>query len=705
MQRKKFSPNRCKAKMESWEMKVKKFTPASPAGQYTTMNKLFLLLVICLAIPAFLHAQDPLAASNLPAINTNCAASQYNANVWLTNTMTKILQGSGTANPGSACTLTIYATQGEFADFQVHVLAPSGGYSALTVTSGSFVQTSPSSYTIPAPSTSQNDIVVYREAYVPVTTVTSTASVFYNVTGNYPDPLIPAIDPYWHQTTNAFPVAVTTGQNQSAWIDVLIPPAAPSGYYLGSITVSNNGTTLATMPVIIGVWQWPAAQGSSMPATPTLPTESQFGYADFCNAVYGGSSGSSCGSYQGAGGNMNNGLALSDIDGEVLMMDHRWTMTDPIQPSKTQMNAYWSGNTSGFVSAKSILQGAGVTTQNDRGQFSLPNYPTPTPQDFATYFGAFKYPYGSSGSYPKVTPVWYTADEPGSSSASWASVCNMATSAHSTNPPVATMITGDIFEMNANASTSGCTTQGVTNSVDVMVVNVVCLEPTAYMCSEGQAGGPPGIGLNLSSYSSWLSHSNPDGITPSLWSYISCSSTGTCGNGSVGNLGYANYDLDSRPIGNRVTEWMTYLHQQTGELYYAMTYAFGTGQDPWTSEYNFGNNGDGNLVYPSTWHATSTNHVTQQNGSVLTDALWIPSVRLKHMRDGGQDWEYMHALTSAGQASFVTTEIASWVTNSYTFEVTGSGLQTARLALGNALHHLTYSAVLLPPPTLTGTLQ
>ena len=78
---------------------------------------------------------------------------------------------------------------------------------------------------------------------------------------------------------------------------------------------------------------------------------------------------------------------------------------------------------------------------------------------------------------------------------------------------------------------------------------------------------------------------------------------------------------------------------------------------------------------------------------------------LKHMRDGMQDWEYMNVLTKEGQGAYVTTQIQSWITNSYTYEYSGTGLQAARSKLGTTLHNLTYSAALLPPPTLSGTVQ
>ena len=686
---------------------------AAPAGAVwhrasaEFIMRLGLLFLFVAALPILASAQtDPLSPTYTPSIDTN--AADYPANIWVTDTMTKVLQSGG--SPGTSHWGTFYGTQGEFVDFQVHVQAPSGGYSALSVSSSNFVQSNPSSFTISA---STRDVVVYREAYVPVTTITSTATTYYGTTGNYPDPLIPAVDPYFNQVTNAFPVAVAANQNQSAWIDVFIPNNAPSGYYLGSITVNNGSTKLTTLPIIIAVWQWPNTYsgvnyGGHMPATSSLPSELQYGWIDFCNAVYG--TNNACSAYPSAGGSANNASVYTDMDGSVLFLDHRWTMSDPIVGSTSQYANLWNGNTSALPSAKPILQGATLTGQNDRGAFKLPST-TVTPQDFATFFGANKYPAGSTGSYPSVTPLWYTSDEPGSTASNWTAICNDATSAHSTSPAVATLATTEIGNMNANASTSGCTAQGVTNSLDIMVAAIQCLEPNEmYVCSAGEGGANPPIGYDRPLYNTWLSHTNPDGIRPMLWSYLACGGAGTCSNGIVGNLNYPNYNLDSKPAGTRAMEWMTYFHQQTGELYYYTTSQWESGTDPWKSVYEYGNNGDGTLVYPSAWCSnpgsscsTVTEHVTQQSGAALTTPLWIPSVRMKEMRDGMQDYEYLNLLNEVGQGTFVTTEITSWITNSYTYDVTGVGLMAARKALGNKIHQLTYPAV--QAPALSGVIQ
>jgi hypothetical protein len=612
-----------------------------------------------LTLPVSTQAQsDPLNSAYKPTIDTN--PSDYPANIWITDTMQKVRQDSG--SPGSAHWGTFYGTQNEFVDFQVHFHDTGSGTANLSVTVSNFVQAAPSKYTI------SSKTIVYREAYMNVTGyVTSTASTFYGSQGYYPDALIPAVDPYSSQTTNAWPFTVAEGNNQSAWIDVLIPPSAPSGYYLGSVTVKSGSTTLATMPVILAVWQWPSA--GYMPSTATLHSEfSGIGQA-LCIQVYG--------SYAACGG--DSGQNASNVLADELLLDHRLSLGGslPYAPPFTELETSFTGVLSG--TASTMLSGAKLTTA-----VYVLNNPPAYAQNWATEASNNGW---SNALYDQ------TVDEPGSNCTSWSNTFPWATTYHSTTPPIPVLITGNI----ANA-----TTCGALNYVDWLVVPISDMEP------EGRS-------LQRSTYNTWLAGNCCGGSGPArrLWSYNACGSAGTCTNGYPGSgVTYPNYDVDGLPAANRANEWMTYLHTQTAELYYAVTCAWqlascygGSAVDPWTTVYAFGGWGDGTLLYPSTSLA-SVNHVTQPGGAQLATPIILPSIRLKHSRDGMQDYEYLNVLTNKGKGALVTTEINSWITNSYTFETTGSGLEAARMALGTAMHQLTYPAVaILPPAGLSVTVH
>jgi hypothetical protein len=146
-------------------------------------------------------------------------------------------------------------------------------------------------------------------------------------------------------------------------------------------------------------------------------------------------------------------------------------------------------------------------------------------------------------------------------------------------------------------------------------------------------------------------------------------------------------------------QWIEYLNNVSGDLYYDVNYCWvhpcadgrgNTGSDPWTSIYYSGGNGDGTLVYPGT---------TAKIGGATP--IPLPSVRLKNIRDGMQDYEYLHALTAAGFGSFAIAQAQSFITTAYTFNNDPTALLNARAALGNKLHQLSLSTQPQPPPGIS----
>ena len=683
-----------------------------------TSFHLFLIFFLCLALPALAAAQDPWLLSYLPAIDTN--SGDYPSNIWMTDTMQKVRQETG--SPGTVHWGTFYGTQNEFVDFQVHVQAPAGGYSALNVTVSNFVQTAPHSYTISAATTLPPSIVVYREAYMDVTIKSAANGSYYDATGWYPDILIPKVDPYWGQTTNAFPYPVTAGYNQSVWVDVQIPPAAPAGYYLGSVTVSNGGTTLATMPVIIGVWQWPSAQGGQMPSTTTLAMEeSGFSYGAICTQMYNPNTSSLpaalSGTYPGAGGTSVDGCTTQVwIDEDQILKDHRFSSGggENIQPGSGSFSSYVTQVGPILNGTCNLHNGAGTTCP------LLAGSKAPTKQIYPANAAAAAFlnwqanftaqGWGTNGNLPLYN---YLVDEPSGTGAYGTAVAkSVAQHAYFTSTtPIPELVTTDIWygQHSQSAADTFATTacgspQCINNAVDIMVTLETVLE---------YPGNPTPL-QPLSTYQAWLA-GNTNGVKRHWWSYQDCEEGGSCANGHTGPSNFPNYPnrhVDGRPAANRAQEWITFLHGQTGELYYdadfcdypvygnqcsngAATY------DPWKSIYYSGAWGDGTIVYAGGVKSGQDNYM----GPGVTIPLILPSVRLKHARDGVQDYEYLNALTVAGKGAFVQSQIASWATNTYTFEETGTGLQAARSNLGTALHQLTYSPVLMPPPNLTGILQ
>jgi len=283
--------------------------------------------------------------------------------------------------------------------------------------------------------------------------------------------------------------------------------------------------------------------------------------------------------------------------------------------------------------------------------------------------------------------MWYACDEPppgqgncgkagATGSAVWTVLCQNSTSDHGASTPIIpVLVTTRISWTDAQNGTAGCS-PNAENSIDWMIPSIDTF-------------------TQMSDYTSYLATTCCGGSPNRLvGSYLACGSAGTCSNGIVGNLTFPNYDIDAVPVANRAMQWMTFLHGQTLELYYGVDTQFCNGCHPWASQYTFGNNGDGTLVYPCS---------ASQCGAKTP--IWLPSLRLKMIRDGMQDYEYLLALTNAGQTSFVQQQINSWITNSSTFNVDPAALTAARQALGNKIHQLGYPMALQPPSNLADTVQ
>jgi hypothetical protein len=87
---------------------------------------------------------------------------------------------------------------------------------------------------------------------------------------------------------------------------------------------------------------------------------------------------------------------------------------------------------------------------------------------------------------------------------------------------------------------------------------------------------------------------------------------------------------------NRAMGPLAFLTGVDGELYYDTVYAYNT-KDPWKDVFEFGGNGDGTLFYPGTPARLGTK-----------DHQPIVSLRLKQIREGLEDYEYLHLLARLG---------------------------------------------------------
>lgn len=94
--------------------------------------------------------------------------------------------------------------------------------------------------------------------------------------GEWPDPLVPAVDPWFKETRNAFPVNASAGGNQALWVDLFVPPTAAAGVTQASVSVAwsamdgTGGVQTQVVPFALSVWNF------TLPST--LPVTTEFGF-------------------------------------------------------------------------------------------------------------------------------------------------------------------------------------------------------------------------------------------------------------------------------------------------------------------------------------------------------------------------------------------------------------------------------------------
>lgn len=136
---------------------------------------------------------------------------------------------------------------------------------------------------------------------------------------------------------------------------------------------------------------------------------------------------------------------------------------------------------------------------------------------------------------------------------------------------------------------------------------------------------------------------NRPGVRKSLWLYTSCMSYG-CGAAPIdspSSVGWPGYAIDEPASQARAMGWLAFEYRVRGELYYETTLLL---PSAWTDQYRSGGNGEGTLFYPGTPNGTG--------GSMAiggTHDIPIESIRLKRIRDGREDYEYLRILAARGR--------------------------------------------------------
>ncbi len=519
--------------------------------------------------------------------------------------------------PPAQSSITLSCAKNEFCSFQIAVSADASGPSSVTdISLGDLA--GPCATTLPAASSS----LVYREGFLDITTKSNQ----FGVTGQWPDPLIPKVDEFFGETRNAFPASVPAGQTQGFWVELLIPDDQVPGTYNGTAAVTVSGGPALSIAVSIQV------RNFVLPSTSSLGSVYGFDWDGPCVGHFGGYGAPNCDDQQLEA---LNALYFQDA------LNHRISISSlvyapPItngQGDFTSFDTLYGPFLDGTVlTGKNQLAGAKLTAITYTGDQVAASYAA-----WATHFKA-------KGWFDRVFD--YTCDEPPNGCA-WTDIPTRAAIVHAGDPKFRTLTTTTV---------QAATKNGVLSSLDILVPII-----------NEMYGGPDDLypGDQRANYDTFLK--GPNAL---LWMYQSCEPSSSCSAGDVagGEVGWPTMFIDESAISNRMMQWMDFKYQVTAELYYDTTGAMSnSNQNAWQTQYEFGNNGDGSIWYPG-------------KPSVIggTHDIPVESLRMKMLREGMQDYEYLNLLTTLGDGTFAQTELGKVVTSANAFTSDPAVIDQAR---------------------------
>ncbi len=480
-----------------------------------------------------------------------------------------------------------------------------------------------------------SSLTIYREAYYQV----SQRSDAEGDTGSWPDALIPEKDDFYGEDRAAFPTDVASGGQLAAWIDVLVPQGQPAGQYAGSVRVTDPSGVVATVPVNLTV------QDFSLPSTSTLKSAFLDRSDKICTAFTGSSN---------CNGNQDQAWQLQALFATA-GLNNRVTIANPLagSPNSSYFSKYIAPLIQG-TDSRVRLPGAELTSVEAW-------------QSCATSSGCLSDWKAAATKYGFADRFFlYNCDEPFGSSSAWSACAQTAQQADQAWPGVRKLVTAKIGDVQGGGGSSY-------TDIVAPVIND--------MAQPGGVNQRP-------AYDSFLA----SGSSKEMWLYTSCMSF------SCDNIedpywnGWPGYAIDQPASQARAMGWLSFEYGATGELYWDSTISLPTA---WTNQAaGLGGNGDGNLFYAGTPNGV--------NGSPAiggTHDIPIESIRLKRIRDGREDYEYLHLLAQQGQASqaagIVRGVFGSEDFAAHNTTVSSTSLNTARDQLAAAIAG---QPVSVPPP-------
>ena len=471
---------------------------------------------------------------------------------------------------------------------------------------------------------------------------------------------------------------VAPSRNQPIWIDVQVPKNMAAGMYSGSVSISADNKTTTILPIALNVYNFSIPDTSSLKnyfgAGSNFTAGHDLPYTDSINKVYVAAglrdriSLSDTLSGDSGGGNTISCSSYNETTGAIVM---NYGGFDNV------MGAFLDGTGSSYVPA-------GITFPGKLTTFTEPSIGDGncTVTDSAKFLALARADFANHIRAKGWMSQFYVylADEPSlSNQAIWDNIIAKGQQWRTAAPDVSMWVTTTL----QNAQT-----KNATDYIDVYIPNAV---------AEVALGNPDVSSwsyprANFNSFVD-LFHTPPHDV----WWYSTCIEAGSCGpNGGSYFNHWASYGIDSTAIENIMRIWQARYYDYHGELYYATDYDWDHYQgynhiDPWDTSYYFGDNGDGQLFYPG-----------RPDKIGGTTNIPIESLRLKLIRNGMQDYEYMHKLDLLGDQNYVQNQLSSIMSNVQVFSEDPADLARVKDNFASRIETDLANADLTPPAAPSG---
>jgi len=550
------------------------------------------------------------------------AAPQELLGWWTTDALHKVRPADA---PGKRQQVELFAARNEFEPFQL-VLRSDRPVAGVDVDVGPLVPQAPGAGVA---TTTAVRATVYLERYVQLRLPSS----LEGAAGEWPDPLLPRVDTYSGERRKAFPFDLAAGRNQPLWIELYVPPETPPGDYRGAARVTVQGALVAEVPFALHVWPF------ALPSTSSLRTT--FGFSAISAAKQ----------HRGAYGGDEDLYRWTDLYGRAALR-HRLSLHggSMVPPPATfagdRATVDWR---SYDAEVGPFLDG--LAKDRDGGylpgaRFTAIDLRVPTGLSDAqkiAYWRAWAKHFRERRWMDRL--FYYVMDEP--EPQDYPRVLAEARLAHQADPGIATLLTEQWVPSLAGA-------------IDLWVplVNLLDAKPD---------GSEPDAVARAT-------YAPAEAQGARLWWYQSCSSHGCDTVGGKEFAGWPSYVIDTPAVGNRIMPWLAFAERIGGELYYNTVESYTKNADAWNDPATHGGNGDGTLFYPGT--------PARVGG---TTDLPIESLRLKLIREGLEDYEYLTLLAKAGREDQARAWAQSLAPHAAQWEHDPARLYALRRRIGEAV--------------------